>query len=114
MTELDHFRGFARRPVNLAANVIAGAGAWQRSARIVDLGLGGACLVLSEVIPPSTPLSLIIDAPHLWAPLELEAKVAWTRHDSALPEVVIGVTFQHRSGKSLLSLTALLEAAAFV
>src|ERR1044071_3840206 len=72
--ERDHFRGFARRPVNLAANVIAGGGSWQRQARVLDLGLGGARVALSEVIPPSTPLSLIIDAPHLWAPLEIEAR----------------------------------------
>ncbi len=111
--ERDHFRGFARRPVNLAANVIAGGGSWQRQARVLDLGLGGARVALSEIIPPSTPLSLIIDAPHLWAPLEIEARVAWVRHDATQPEVLIGVAFQHRTGKSLLLLTALLEAAAF-
>ena len=111
--ERDHFRGFARRPVNLAANVIAGGGSWQRQARVLDLGLGGARVALSEVIPPSTPLSLIIDAPHLWAPLEIEARVAWAQHDATQPEVLLGVAFQHRTGKSLLLLTALLEAAAF-
>jgi hypothetical protein len=31
--------------VNLAANVIAGGGSWQCSARVLDLGLGGARVV---------------------------------------------------------------------
>jgi hypothetical protein len=100
--------------VSLAANVIAGGGAWQRSARVLDLGLGGARVLMSEVIPPSTPLSLIIDAPHLWAPLEIDARVAWASHDPSEADALLGVAFQHRSGRSLLLLTALLEAAAFV
>jgi hypothetical protein len=69
---------------------------------------------VSEIIPPSTPVSLVIDAPHLWAPLEIEAKVAWASHDPSAPDALLGVAFQHRSGRSLLLLTALLEAAAFV
>lgn len=99
--------------MNLAAQLVAGGGAFQRPARVIDLGLGGARLLVSEIIPPSTPLSLLIDAPHLWAPLEVEAKVAWTSHDPATSDVLLGVSFQHRSGRTLRLLTALLEAAAF-
>jgi hypothetical protein len=94
--------------------LIAGGGAWQRPARVIDLGLGGARVLVSEIIPPSTPVSLVIDAPHLWAPLEIEAKVAWASHDPSTSDALLGVAFQHRSGRSLLLLTALLEAAAFV
>jgi len=93
--------------------VIAGGGSWQRAARILDLGLGGARVLLNEIIPPSTPIALVIDAPHLWAPLEIDAKVAWASHDPGSAEVQLGVAFEHRSGRSLLLLTNLLEAAAY-
>jgi hypothetical protein len=67
----DHFRALARRVVNLPATVENRDGTWPRTARIMDLGLGGACMELLEVVPPGTPVRLLIEAPHLWDPLAL-------------------------------------------
>jgi hypothetical protein len=108
--ERDHFRGFARRAVDLAAQLVATDGSWQRAGRVLDLGFGGARVLVSEVILPSTPLSLLIDAPQLWAPLELRASVAWTRDDPARLEMQLGLSFQPGAGQALLRLATLLDA----
>lgn len=106
-----HFRALARRPVSLSAAVVAGGGSWRREARVIDLGLGGACVALTDAIPVGAPLSLVIDAPHLWDPLEIDGTVAWTRPSGA--GAYVGVRFEPRSGSVLRRLTELLEAAAF-
>jgi hypothetical protein len=93
--------------------VVAGGGSWQRPARLVDLGLGGACVVLPEAIPVGSPLALVIDAPHLWDPLEIDGSVAWVGEQSAAQTLYLGVKFQSSSGALLRTLTELLEAAAF-
>jgi hypothetical protein len=109
----QHFRAIARRPVNLIATVVAGGGSWQRPARLVDLGLGGACVVLSEAIPVGSPLALVIDAPHLWDPLEIDGSVAWVGEQPGAQATYLGVKFQSSAGPLLRTLTELLEAAAF-
>ena len=106
-----HFRALARRPVSLSAAVVAGGGSWRREARVIDLGLGGARVTLPDAIPAGAPLSLVIDAPHLWDPLEIDGTVAWAR--SAADGAHVGVRFEPRSGSVLRRLTELLEAAAF-
>ena len=109
----QHFRAWARRPVNLSATVVAGGGSWQRAARLVDLGLGGACVVLPESIPVGSPLALVIDAPHLWDPLEIDGSVAWVGEQAGTQALYLGVKFQSKSGALLRTLTELLDAAAF-
>jgi hypothetical protein len=108
-----HFRALARRPVNLAATVVAGGGSWQRAARLVDIGLGGACVVLPESIPVGSPLALVIDAPHLWDPLEINGSVAWVGEQPGKQAAYLGVKFQVSSGALLRTITELLDAAAF-
>jgi hypothetical protein len=108
---LDHFRAFARRPVGLSATVSRGDGTWKRPARLLDLGLGGACLEMLEAVPNGTALSLAVEAPHLWDPLFLEGEVVWLRSLDGAAR--IGVRFTHRSGRVLRTLTELLEAEAY-
>ncbi len=108
-----HFRALARRPVHLAATLIAGGGAWQRPARVIDLGLGGACLLLTEVVPVGSPVALVMDAPHLWDPLEIDGSVAWVGEQPGADAFCLGLRFAPRSGALLRTLTELLEAAAF-
>lgn len=108
-----HFRALARRPVSLSATVVAGGGSWQRPARVVDLGLGGACVVLGEAIPDGSPLSLVIDAPHLWDPFKIDGIVAWWSPHPGGQGAFVGVHFQASTGVTLRRLTELLEAAAF-
>lgn len=104
----SHFRAFARRPLNLPATVIAGGGSWQRSARLVDLGLGGACVSLEEAVPAGSRIALVIDAPHLWDPLEIDGVVAWTREDSTTALASLGVKFEHPAARTLRRIAELL------
>jgi hypothetical protein len=108
---LDHFRAFARRPVGLPAIVSRGDGSWRRPARLIDLGLGGACTEMLEAVPNGTAISLSVEAPHLWDPLFLEGEVVWLRPFDG--NARIGVRFDHRSGRTLRALTELLEAEAY-
>ena len=103
-----HFRAFARRPVGLPALVSRGDGSWKRPARLLDLGLGGACIEMLETIPNGTAISLSVEAPHLWDPLFLEGEVVWLLPLDGAAR--IGVRFYHRSGRTLRTLTELLEA----
>lgn len=108
-----HFRALARRSVNLQVSVIAGGGSWQRSGRMVDLGLGGARLTLSDAVPVGSPVALIIDAPHLWDPLRVDGVVTWVNESNNGGAASMGVRFSPTSGPLLRTLTDLLEAAAF-
>jgi hypothetical protein len=119
-TNAVHFRAQSRKGLSLPGAlriVIAAADAesdvdWNRDVRVVDLGLGGACLETAEPVAAGTVVELVIDAPHLWDPLTLSGSVAWERvleHGGAR----LGVCFDHQTGASVRSLTELLEAAAF-
>jgi len=113
----SHFRSLARQAVSLPG-ALRGSGpdqVWNRDVRVVDLGLGGACVEISDAVPPGTSVELVLDTPHLWDPLELSGAVAWAR---TLPElggggVLLGVRFQHAGGGVVRALTELLEAEAF-
>lgn len=108
----DHFRAFARRPVGLSAIVSRGDGSWKRPARLIDLGLGGACMEMLESVPRGTAISLSVEAPHLWDPLFLEGEVVWLQPLDAA-SARLGVRFFHRTGRTLRALTELLEAEAY-
>ena len=79
MPVTDHFRAFARRPTSLPARLQSEVLGWDLNAELVDLGLGGASVVVSEPLPPGTSVRLRIDAPQLWEPLVLPSRVAWMR-----------------------------------
>jgi len=115
----SHFRALSRQAVSLPGALRATASAqevlWNRDVRVVDLGLGGACLEISEALPAGTAVELVIDTPHLWDPLTLNGAVAWHR-TLADPEdggALLGVRFDHSTGTSVRTLTELLEAEAF-
>ena len=108
-----HFRALARRSVNLGATVIAGGGSWQRTGRIVDLGLGVARVALPDTVPVGSPVALVIDAPHLWDPLRVDGAIAWVSEATNGASAQLGVRFRPSSGALLRTLTELLEAAAF-
>jgi hypothetical protein len=54
---------------------------------------------------------LLIEAPHLWDPLALDAQIAWLRVVEG--GALVGVRFEHPSGPTLRTLTELLEADAY-
>ena len=112
-----HFRALSRQSVSLPGVLRASdeQASWTRDVRVVDLGLGGACVEASDSAAAGTPVELVIDTPHLWDPLTLSGAVVWSRRLSD-PEggaALIGVQFSHATGSSVRMLTELLEAEAF-
>ncbi|MET0794557.1 MAG: PilZ domain-containing protein [Polyangiaceae bacterium] len=112
-----HFRAASRQAVSLSG-ALRGADPqadWNRDVRVLDLGLGGACIEASDAVARGTAIELVLDTPHLWDPLSLSGVVAWTRE---LPDpegggALLGVRFEHATGSTVRTLTELLEAEAF-
>jgi Tfp pilus assembly protein PilZ len=102
-----HFRAFARRAVTLAVTISTEAGS--RPAKLVNLGLGGACVVLSEKTEPGRVVTLEVHAPNLWDPLVVVARVAWVSA-SGSRSVLAGLSFDHSDRAALPSLVELLGA----
>ena len=75
----DHFRAFARRPTSLPARIQSEVLGWDLAAQLVDLGLGGASIIVAEPLPLGTSIRLRVDAPQLWEPLVVPGRVAWLR-----------------------------------
>jgi hypothetical protein len=112
-----HFRALSRRSVSLPGTLRASDShlTWNRDVRIVDLGLGGACVEASDSAASGTDVELVIDTPHLWDPLTLSGSVVWSRRvpDPEGGGAIIGVRFEHATGTSVRTLSELLEAEAF-
>jgi hypothetical protein len=89
---------------------MAANGSWERAARLVDLGLGGAGIRFGEPPAKGERVILVLEAPHLWEPLRLEAEIAW-RHTSE--ETRAGLVFRHQAGTTLRAIARLLEATLF-
>ena len=102
MTPVGHFRLRARRTVSLPARISARESGIALDARLVDLGLEGACVELSVPVEVGDPVLLSVDLPGLWDPLELPAVVAWTAEAGAERQARAGVRFSAPSGPSLL------------
>jgi PilZ domain len=103
-----HFRAYSRRAVALPVT-ISTEGKGARPARLVNLGLGGACVAVSERTEPGTVVTLEVHAPNLWDPLVVVAKVAWVR--AAGPRSLhAGLAFDHTTRGALQSLVELLGA----
>jgi hypothetical protein len=107
-----HFRACARQTVSLAGALADPEGAWTRNVRVTDLGLGGACVETMESVPHGVPFELLIEAPNLWDPLSLSARLAWMRSGTGGAQQ-IGICFEQPSGASLRTLSDLLKTAAF-
>jgi hypothetical protein len=105
-----HFRAFARRAVNLPA-IVATQAEGPKPARLVDLGLGGACVELRPRTPVSVgaPVTVEVTAPNLWDPLIVPAKIAWVR-PGVSGAVLAGLAFDHAGKSALPALVELLAA----
>jgi hypothetical protein len=78
VADAAHFRVHARRAIRLRA-VVAQPGAMEWEVQVLDLGLGGACVLLPAAgFSPEGTLTLSLLAPTLWDPLTIAARVAWT------------------------------------
>jgi len=108
----DHFRAFARRPTSLPAAVQSEVLGWDLPAELIDLGIGGACVVIGESLTLGTTVRLRIDAPQLWEPLLVPTRVAWTipsgTVDTGDRRTRIGLRFEVESPGALLVLAELI------
>jgi hypothetical protein len=103
-----HFRAFARRAATLPVT-ISTESAGVRAGRLVNLGLGGACVAMSEPTQPGRVVTLEVHAPNLWDPLVVVATVAWVRR-AGPRSILAGLAFDHTSPSALPSLVELLGA----
>jgi hypothetical protein len=87
----DTFRAFERRAVQLPARISALGGA-AVPARLLNLCLAGACIESPFRPTPGSQVRVELDAPDLWQPLVLAARVAWV--EPAESNSRIGVAFQ--------------------
>jgi hypothetical protein len=104
----DHFRSIARRPVSLRASVTTDTGEVGVSAQVIDLGLGGACLQVSEPFTQGQRVCIQLEAANLWNPLLVYGLVAWQRSISGGASTRVGIRFEHQSGATLLALVDLI------
>lgn len=51
----------------------------ERRARLTDVGMGGAGLVVEEPLTLGAELEVVLHAPNRWDPLVLPARVAWVK-----------------------------------
>ena len=126
----EHFRAHGRRRVDLHARLgeLSRAHGEGRDpafdVRVRDLGLGGACIEVSDSVLRSlaapfdvdAPVTIEVIAPTLWDPLLLRGKVAWMRRGARAGEargVRAGVRFEHRDATALYALFQLLGAHAY-
>ena len=97
---VDHFRSLGRHPADLPVRVRAEGREESHSARLLNLGLGGACLEIAERYERGERLKLEFDLPGLWDPLVLDVEVAWCE-PRAEGTTRAGLRFTGASGRSL-------------
>ncbi len=107
-------RRHRRLPVTLVANWRVVCDRDTHHSHVEDIGPGGAFLRTTEFLPPGTEIVLDVTPPGSLRPLEIAAKVCWTRHTEG--EEGIGVEFKARDAggtrrlKELVRRLELLEA----
>ena len=108
------FRKHARRDVQLRAMVTHVQAGWQQQARVANLGLGGACLVVdaTDRLHAGDMLTLSFVAPTLWDPLLVRAHVAWSTSQPGEPTQA-GVSFEHKNASAVFALFELVAAMAY-
>lgn len=92
--------------MGLAGTLSGQNGLWQRPARVVDVGLGGARLAGDFDTYVGAQVQLAVESPHRWDPLELDARVAWTREREQESE--LGLSFEHSTRATLRALLELM------
>ncbi|HEX7602313.1 MAG TPA: PilZ domain-containing protein [Polyangiaceae bacterium] len=107
-SRVGHFRAHARRKVNLHAQVSHGAAGWERSLRVLDLALGGACLEVLDAVAPGDRLEVSFVTPDRWDPLVLRARVIWMAISRGAELGRAGLVFEHSDPSQALGLLTLL------
>jgi hypothetical protein len=114
MSRDGHFRAHARKVVALGVELRAPGATRSLPAKLVDLGLGGACCETGvELLPSGVTLTVDIDAPTRWDPLCLPATVVWSRKSSARGPAHAGLRFDHHDPELAYALFELLGATSY-
>jgi uncharacterized protein (TIGR02266 family) len=100
-------RRHRRLPVTLTADWRVIQDRETHSSHVEDIGPGGAFLRTTDFLPPGTEIILDITPPGAMRPLEIAAKVAWTRHTEG--EEGIGVEFKTRDAGGVRRLKELVR-----
>lgn len=113
MSDGAHFRRTARRPVELAVRFRRDAedAALEHTAKLLDLGLGGAQVRCERPPPVGVRVRLTLTAPTAWDPLELACEVRWVEEG---PEgASFGVAFDPLTRAQASALYELLSVSRF-
>lgn len=103
---IDHFRAVGRRPTSLSGRVECKEPGRSLAAELVNLGIGGACVVVRGEFDSDSVARLRIEAPQLWEPLVIPASVAWSRRDSG-GVTRVGLRFEPETATALAVLAEL-------
>jgi PilZ domain len=87
----DHFRVHERRAEPLSGQITTEGGA-VHPVRLLNLSLGGACVEVSTAPEVASRLRLELEAPNLWDPLHLIARVVWV--EAHQNHFRVGLAFQ--------------------
>jgi Tfp pilus assembly protein PilZ len=82
---------------------------WQHQAAVVNIGLGGACILVDDALAVGDVVTLSLTAPTLWDPLVLTATVAWVAPPGPGPRAA-GVAFEHKATDAVFALYELIVA----
>jgi hypothetical protein len=81
---------------------------WERDAKVVDLGFGGACLEIADALAPGDRVAISFVAPNLWDPLIIGAHVAWVKPGAGMDVGRVGVRFEYPQSATVFALFELL------
>ena len=108
-----HFRTLARRPVSLTATLTANGEEWVEEVNVVDIGLGGAGLLLRRPIVAGTSVRLAMISPNLWDPLVVPGSVRWAWRSDERGVTRLGIRFEPTSGRQVRALADLVASTAY-
>jgi hypothetical protein len=92
----------------MKASVLSARAGWERDAKVLDLGFGGACLEITEAVTPGDRVTVSFVAPNLWDPLLIGGTVAWVRPGQGMDPGRVGVKFEYAHSATVFALFELL------
>jgi hypothetical protein len=88
---------------------VAVDGGLDADARLLNVGLGGACVDVPGAVAVGTELTLHVTTPVLWDPLVVRGKVVWA-DDRKDGHCRLGLRFDHERSRVIRALLELLSA----
>ncbi len=79
----------------------------------MDIGLGGASLLVGRPVVAGTRIQLEMVSPHLWDPLVVAGSVRWAWQADERGVTRVGLRFEPTSGQQVHAITDLIASTAF-